>query len=224
MEKEQYNIAQKINEGSIENLADIDWDEETDGFDENIIKSIVNSVEDERLKPLIIDIIVEQYKINCLGNKRGKVNLKFIHYCEALKRYAKDYNLFNIKAIREKQNQELIQIRQDIEELKKNVFTIPEELDTEEARQLFNQIKWCAQEGGSYRWNGTCALFGAFVDLTSDKLNIRPSNGRIPWKIYRKAFQCSEGYIKTAQQAVNDYKNNGESEPEGYQEIKSACK
>lgn len=65
------------------------------------------------------------------------------------------------------------------------------------------------------------ALFGYFVDKTSDYLGIRPSNNRIPWKKYRKAFQMKD--TDTAEQAVNDYKNKQKNEPEGFLEIKRLC-
>ena len=100
----------------------------------------------------------------------------------------------------------------------------PKELNTNEARDLFDKLEWCTKDGSFYKWKGTSALFGYFVDLASDKLNVRPSNGRLPWKIFKIAFQRSKSEISTSQQAVNDYKNKGISEPEGSLELKKACK
>ena len=100
----------------------------------------------------------------------------------------------------------------------------PEELDTQEAKDLFGKIKYCVKDGDFYKWVGTFALFGYFVDIVSEKLNVRKSNGRIPWKIFKEAFQCEEKGISTARQAVNDYKNKNISEPEGFLDIKRACK
>ena len=100
----------------------------------------------------------------------------------------------------------------------------PKELNTDEAIKLFDKLKWCTKDGSFYKWEGSSSLFGFFVDLASDKLNLRPSNGRIPWKIFKVAFQRSESEIETAKQAVNGYKNKGLSEPEGFLELKKACK
>ena len=102
--------------------------------------------------------------------------------------------------------------------------SLPAELDTDEAKSLFQKIKYCVQDGSLYRWTGTASLFGYFVDLASEKLNVRPWNNRIPWKIFKTAFQCNESDISTAKQAVNDYKNKRLSEPEGFLEIKETCK
>lgn len=100
----------------------------------------------------------------------------------------------------------------------------PEELDTQEAKALFGKIKYCVKDGDFYKWVGTSALFGYFVDIVSKKLDVRGSNDRIPWKIFKAAFQCEENVITTARQAVNDYKNKYSSKPEGYLDIKIACK
>lgn len=98
---------------------------------------------------------------------------------------------------------------------------IPEELNTDKAKDLFAKIQWCSKDGNLYKWTGTKSLFGYFVDKTSDYLGIRPSNNRIPWDIYRRAFQFED--TRTAKQAVNDYRNKGLSEPEGFWEIKKLC-
>lgn len=103
-------------------------------------------------------------------------------------------------------------------------ITLPKELNTDEAKSLFQKIEYCATDGDLYRWTGTASLFGYFVDLVSDALNVRPSNGRIPWKIFKIAFQRSDSDIATAKQAINGYKQKGLSEPEGFLDIKNACK
>lgn len=102
--------------------------------------------------------------------------------------------------------------------------SLPAELNTDEAKFLFQKIEYCVPDGDLYRWTGTASLFGYFVDLASNKLNVRPSNDRIPWKIFKIAFQRSDSDIATAKQAVNDYKKKGLSEPEGFLEIKRTFK
>lgn len=109
----------------------------------------------------------------------------------------------------------------------KTAITLPIELDTNKAKTLFQQITdlgYCASDGNLYRWTGTPSLFGYFVDVVSDFLNVRPSNGRLPWKLFKPAFQCSETDLATAKQAVNDYRNKNQSEPEGFLPIKNLCK
>ena len=100
----------------------------------------------------------------------------------------------------------------------------PEEVDTQGAKALVGKIKYCVKDGDFYKWGGTSALFGYFVDIVSKKLDVRGCNDRIPWKIFKAAFQCEENVITTAKQAVNDYKNKCISKPEGYLDIKRACK
>ncbi len=71
--------------------------------------------------------------------------------------------------------------------------TMPKELDTKEARDLFEKTAkfgYCTKDGSLYRWIGTLALLGYFVDKASEYLKIRSSNNRIPWKIFKEAFQC----------------------------------
>ena len=106
--------------------------------------------------------------------------------------------------------------------IRKGNTSLPKELDTYEAEDLFTKIQWCVKDGNLYKWTGTKALFGYFVDKTSDYLGLRPSNNRIPWDIYRRAFQIEN--TKTAEQAGNSYKNKGSSEPEGFLEIKKICR
>lgn len=105
--------------------------------------------------------------------------------------------------------------------------TIPKELDTKEAKDLFEKTAkfgYCTKDGSLYRWIGTLALLGYFVDKTSKYLKIRSSNNRIPWKIFKEAFQCEETDIATAKSAVNDYKNKTFNYPIGYDDIEKICK
>lgn len=116
------------------------------------------------------------------------------------------------------QRNKTIPTETDIEKL-----SLPEELNTAEAKDLFSRVRWCKKDGGLYKWIGTAALFGYFTDKTSDYLRIRPSNDRVPWSKYKKAFQMNTKDIDTARQAVNGYKNQQKNEPEGFLEIKKIC-
>lgn len=76
-----------------------------------------------------------------------------------------------------------------------------------------------------YKWEKSEALFGYFADKVSDYLNIRPYNGNIPWRLFKAAFvNVDYTFINTARQKVNDYKNKGLSEPEGFLEINKILK
>lgn len=111
-------------------------------------------------------------------------------------------------------------------EINKNI-SLPNELDTDDAKALFQKFivkGLCKADGSLYKWEGSPSLFGYFVDEVSKKLDVRPSSDRIPWKFFRKAFQCDKKTINTARQAVNDYKNKGLSKPENYLDVKNLCK
>ena len=110
---------------------------------------------------------------------------------------------------------------------KKKKESLPNKLCTKEAKDLFKKIiklGYCVKDGGLYKWTGTDSLFGYFVDVASDFLNVRPSNNRLPWQIFSTAFQCCKRVENNAMQAVNGYKNKGLSEPEGFLDIRKACK
>lgn len=70
-------------------------------------------------------------------------------------------------------------------------------------------------DGNRYKWEKRPSLYGYFVDKTSDHLNIRHSNNRIPWKKYEAIITNHNELLATAKQAVNDYKNKGLNPPEG---------
>lgn len=127
-----------------------------------------------------------------------------------------------------KQLDEIWQKKRDqIQDSQESPGNIPKELDTDEAKALLKKVielELCVSDGNLYQWKGTPSLLGYFVDIVSDYLNVRPSNGRLPWKLFKTAFQCSDTDIATAKQAVNDYKNKSQSEPEGFLYIKNICK
>lgn len=104
--------------------------------------------------------------------------------------------------------------------------TMPKELDTKEARNLFKRIVelgYCKKDNSLYRWTATVSLFGLFVDFASEFLKVRSSNNRIPWSMFKDAFQCEESTITTAKSAVNDYTTKGLNPPIGYECIEKVC-
>ena len=104
---------------------------------------------------------------------------------------------------------------------------MPKELNTDKARMIFQKLESCGFiniKDSGLQWGGSNSLFGYFADKVSEHLNIRPSNDRIPWMLFKSAFKMSDSSIETARQAVNNYKNKNLNEPEGYLEIKNALK
>ena len=104
---------------------------------------------------------------------------------------------------------------------------IPQVFTTDKAKCLFESaiVKGLVSlEGEKYRWNDTASLYGYFVDKTSNYLDIRPSNNRIPWKKYEVIVTNHTDLLATAKQAVNDYKNKELPPPEGDDKVNDICK
>ena len=104
--------------------------------------------------------------------------------------------------------------------------TMPKELDTKEARELFGKtvnLGYCKKDNSLYRWTATGGVFGCFVDCASERLKVRSSNNRIPWSMFEKAFQCEKTTISTAKSAVNSYTMKGLNPPVGYEDIAKIC-
>lgn len=169
----------------------------------------------------------DEYKIIEKVDPIGGKTYKIIDYKDAYQKiYGCAYDFFYWQAIcllKDKIRHE--EKKNDTENT--DIKALPEKLDTEKSKTLFQKIidlKYCISDGNVYKWTGSPSLFGYFVDVASDFLNVRPSNNRLPWKIFKIAFQCSDTDISTAKQAVNDYRNKGLSEPEGFLDIKKLCK
>lgn len=104
---------------------------------------------------------------------------------------------------------------------------LPSELDTPEARTMFNELcknKLAKKRAGGYSWCGTNALFGYFVMRTSDKLGIRHDNNRLPWRVFQCAFAMTDSQITTAKNLVSNYILKRANEPTGYDYIDRLCK
>lgn len=162
--------------------------------------------------------IYEKYKDFKMEAKIKKCNPNAIRNPN----YPRFLYLENVLELWEKDAEPFMRLFGQTNDSKVETVSLPDELDTDEAKKLFSCIQWCKKDGNLYKWTGSLALFGYFVDKTSDYLGIRPSNNRIPWKKYRKAFQMKD--TDTAEQAVNDYKNKQKNEPEGFLEIKRLCR
>lgn len=110
---------------------------------------------------------------------------------------------------------------------KQNLDTYPDVLNTDKAQSLFTGVEalgYCKKTESGWIWTGKASLFGYFVDVASDFLNLRPDNGRIPWKLFKSAFKCRDETISTARQKVSAYRHKRGTEPEGFYDIKKLCK
>lgn len=104
---------------------------------------------------------------------------------------------------------------------------IAQELLTDEAKELFKRALnkgLVIVNGDKYKWIDTASLYGYFVDKTSDSLNIRYSNNRVPWKKYEAIISNHSELLATARQAVNDYTNKELPPPEGDDKVDDICK
>lgn len=105
--------------------------------------------------------------------------------------------------------------------------TISEEFATEESQKIFQAMithGYCIADGEAYRWDKTTALLAYFIDEVSRVLDLRPSNGRIPWSIFRPVFNLSESDIRTCRNEVSKYTTNEnkgaqKDKPEGWREL-----
>lgn len=118
-------------------------------------------------------------------------------------------------------------VKQQPQNLSPEPQPISQVFTTTEARNLFKRATdkgLVCLNNDKYRWLDTASLYGYFVDKTSDFLNIRPSNDRIPWKKYEGIIINHSNLLATARQAVNAYKNKELPPPEGEDKIDDICK
>lgn len=74
-----------------------------------------------------------------------------------------------------------------------------------------------------YRWDGSGALFGYFVDKMNFQLELADSGGRLNWKPFKQAFSNYEEKEKRARDTVSYYKQHPEVKmPEKAEKIDEA--
>ena len=106
---EQFNsareIAELINQGAINNLADIDWERKTDNWNLKKIELIIRSIKHGQLKEATLLAIQGEvmYK-DSMYSPRGIDNLeKITHFLDDLLTFhAEGYNSFSIESITKK--------------------------------------------------------------------------------------------------------------------------
>ena len=108
---------------------------------------------------------------------------------------------------------------------------IPAELKSEEAKLIIEELvrqDLITPLGYNnvlqfYRWEGTGALFGYFVDKMNFMLELADSGGRTNWKPFKHAFSNYEEKEKRARDTVSHYKQHPEArKPEKAEKIDEA--
>ncbi len=106
------------------------------------------------------------------------------------------------------------------------VSSIPPALSTPEAKEILDKLiedGFCIVNGQAYKWIGQANELAAFIDCSSTALKIRPSNNRVPWKLYKQMFNLSDKEIKAAQDAKKDYDMERRSKPDKWNLICNIC-
>ncbi|MDD2953718.1 MAG: hypothetical protein PHC95_11225 [Parabacteroides sp.] len=216
--QEERNIADLINSGEIKNLADINWRKETHSWRNEIAKEIIENINDNTLKPAIIDVMLSEWRFNRDELVTGLgFDMNFCDFLEGLKRHIQNYGRFNIETIKSHQTKELNQIKKDIERLKKEVFTLPKELDTVKTKNLFKKAIAAGVCDDTYKWLKSKALLAYFADKVSEYLNLGKGEydgkTKTSWKPFETLFS-----ISGLSGAKRDYQKTG-TLPDGYSDV-----
>ena len=152
-----------------------------------------------------------------------------------LEAQVKDFKRERNDAISEKKEaeRERDKYRKKLEELNSrlNKKYIPAELKTDEAKLIIDELikrDFITPLGYNsvlqfYRWEGTGALFGYFVDKMNFQLELADSGGRINWKPFKHAFSNYEEKEKRARDTVSYYKQHPETKmPENAEKVDEA--
>lgn len=94
--------------------------------------------------------------------------------------------------------------------------TIPKELDTPKAKDLFNkaiEVGLITHEANYYKWNYSKSLLAYFIDKLSYHLDIIPSNNNTPWRYFKPLFNIAKN-DNSLLIAKNEYKNKGNGLPQ----------
>lgn len=110
--------------------------------------------------------------------------------------------------------------------------SMPKELQTDDAKALFGRLVnegFCSPDGGLYKWKGTMALWGYFVEEASDSLGVRPSNDNKPWALFARAFtditkrniDTAKNYVAKSTHICNNGIREWLKEPKGSKQLGS---
>lgn len=104
--------------------------------------------------------------------------------------------------------------------------SIPLALSTPEAKSILSKLindGLCVADREAYKWKGRANELAAFIDCSSTVLKVRPSNNRVPWKLYKQLFNLSGREIKAAQDAKKDYDMERRAKPDKWSLICNIC-
>ena len=93
--------------------------------------------------------------------------------------------------------------------------TIPQELNTDRAKEIFAKAVEAGLMSKDYEWLASKSLYGYFVDMVSKELDITTGAGRIRWVLFKKTIVNHDTIVSTAKQAISDYKNKNLPPPNG---------
>lgn len=216
--QEEKNVADLINSGEIKNLSDVNWRKETHDWRNETAREIIEKIDDDTLKPAIIDVMLSEWSFNRDEFITGLgFDMSFCDFLEGLKRHIQNYDRFNIETIKNHQIRELNQIKKDIERLKKEVFTLPEELDTDKAKKLLQKAITSGLCDDTYKWLKSKALLAYFTDKASEYLGLCKGEYDGKPKTSWKPFETLFG-ISGLSGAKRDYQKTG-TLPDGYSDV-----
>jgi hypothetical protein len=119
---EMKKIAEQINNGEIENLADIDWCS-SDFYSIQGIETFIDLIKDRRLRPLVIEAVLFQFKYDCKYNDiEAFVDTGFEAFCSDLYGHIQGSFKFDLEAFRARESDRLQQLEKRVNTLEDAVF------------------------------------------------------------------------------------------------------
>lgn len=95
------SVAKCINDGEIQNLSDIVWESVTNSWSTYGIEVFVRSIENQQLRVLVLDCMIEQYRYrhNPNGLTTDFWEQDFLQFCNDLKTHMQHYEAYNVEAV-----------------------------------------------------------------------------------------------------------------------------
>lgn len=204
------NIEDLINDGSIKNLADVDWGDETDFWNLDKAKKIIEKIQDKELIPAIIDTIIIQHRMRC----RALRDIDFEKELDVFGVYVMCHECFDIENIKAGQTQAGKRIEKEVT-FGEN--SLPAGLNTKEAKALLAQAVNVGLCDDNYKWLKSKALLAYFADRVSEYLDLGKGEydgkAKTSWKPLESLFG-----ISGLSGAKRDYQKTGKL-PGGYKDV-----
>ena len=177
------------------------YDISKDGFYVLGIKKDDNLQDEKRLTDRVLELLCRIRLVN-RQLKSKTIDEKFLSYTEAKEAKERREEYY-------KEYQDIINSTLG----KDDTSTIPEKLNTPEAKEIFSkaiEAGLVSKTTGGYHWNNTKALCAYFAELASEHLKlgkgIHSGKTKISWKPFEIIFNM-DGLC----QAKRDYQNTGET-------------